>query len=48
MKTKTNILNTVSKSISKLSDLELVVLVFAMAMAFMYVGWELGKAYARM
>lgn len=43
-----NILNKLSKSIDKLSDLGLVVIVLAVAMAVMSISWDLGVAHARM
>ena len=48
MKNKIDVLNKLSKSIDKLSDLGIVVIVLAIAMVLMQVGWELGRAYARM
>ena len=48
MKTKINILRSLSRLIDKLSDLEVVSIALSIAMGFMYIGWELGRAYARM
>ncbi|WP_158250491.1 hypothetical protein [Aquimarina sp. I32.4] len=48
MKTKINILSDLSKLINRLSDLELVLVILSIAMGFMYIAWELGRAYARM
>ncbi len=48
MKTKMNVLNKISKSINQLGDLELVIYVLTLVMGFIYVSWELGRAYARM
>lgn len=47
MKTKTNILRGLSSLINKTSDFELVLVVLAIAMVFMYIGWEFGRFYAR-
>lgn len=47
MKIKINILSGLSRLINKLNHFELVLVVLSIAMGFMYIGWELGRAYAR-
>ncbi|WP_164914239.1 hypothetical protein [Aquimarina sediminis] len=48
MKIKATILDGISKSINKMSHLEFVTIVLGVTMILMYIGWELGVAYARM
>ncbi|WP_164914237.1 hypothetical protein [Aquimarina sediminis] len=48
MKIKANILDGISKYINKTSHLKFVTIVLGVTMLLMYIGWELGVAYARM
>ncbi|WP_164914094.1 hypothetical protein [Aquimarina sediminis] len=45
---KNIILNKLAAKINKIKDVDIALYVIAIAMGLMYVGWELGRVYARM
>ena len=45
---KNIIMNKLAAKINATKDVDIVLFVLAVAMGLFYIGWELGRAYARM